>query len=245
LSLLARAWQEGDDLNETLGRIVRNAVELIPGVDEASISVVLNRRQVRSLAPSGELSAMVDAIEEETGEGPCLDAVYQHKTVRVENMETERRWPAFAARAFGAGAGSMLAFQLYVDDENLGTLNLFARNAYAFDDESVRVGLLFAAHAAVAFAQVQKLGRLTQALLSRDLIGQAKGILMERHKITAERAFALLMQESQQTNTKLRNLAEILVREGEMPAAIRRSPVADMAAAILVADAPVGLLTRV
>ena len=116
------------------------AVRLIPGVDEASISVVTDRRAVSSRLPTGDLPVRVDAMQEETCQGPCLDAMYDQLTVRVPDMAHEQRWPQFAARAARAGAASMLSIQLWVEGDNLGALNLYSRRVDAFDDESEQVG---------------------------------------------------------------------------------------------------------
>ena len=216
-SELARALQQPDDPDRTLQAIVQAAVQLIPGVDEASISAVLGRKRVTSQAPSGELARAVDALQDELGQGPCLDAVYEQETVRVADMATETRWPHFTERALQAGAAGMLSFQLYVEGDNLGALNLYARQAGAFDDESEHVGLLFASHAAVAYDAVRKQTGLARSVATRQLIGQAQGILMERHKITADQAFGLLVRASQRRNLKLRDVAAALVRSGELP----------------------------
>jgi transcriptional regulator with GAF, ATPase, and Fis domain len=216
LSDLARDLQRQEDPHDTLLGVVRAAVELIPGVEEGSISVVLGRREVRSEVPSGELPRAVDAVQNEVGQGPCLDAAFKQQTVRVTDMSREQRWPKFAARALEAGAASMLSFQLYVEGDNLGALNLYSSQPNAFDDESEHVGLLFASHAAIAYAAAQKHSGLQQAVATRQLIGQAQGILMERHKITGDQAFALLVRHSQQENIKLRELSERLVRSGEL-----------------------------
>ena len=132
-------------------------------------------------------------------------------------MASETRWPEFARRASQAGAASMLSIQLYVEGDNLGALNLYGRAPNAFDDESEQVGLLFASHAAVAYAGVRKEAQLANAVASRDLIGQAKGILMERYKISPERAFLVLTRVSQNTNRKLNDIATELVRYGTVP----------------------------
>ena len=216
-SELARTLQQPDDPDRTLQAIVQAAVQLIPGVDEASISAVLARKHVTSQAPSGELAQAVDALQDETGQGPCLDAVYEQETVRVADMATETRWPRFTERALQAGAAGMLSFQLYVEGDNLGALNLYSRQAGTFDDESEHVGLLFASHAAVAYDAVRQKSGLVRSVATRQLIGQAQGILMERHKITADQAFGLLVRASQHRNTKLRDVADALVRSGELP----------------------------
>ena len=215
-SVLARALQQQEDPHDTLVEIVRSAVRLIPGCDEGSISVVLSRRQVMSEAASGELPRAVDALQEQVQQGPCLDAAYQQETVRVPDMASEQRWPRFAEKALQAGAAGMLSFQLYVEGDNMGALNLYSRKAGAFDDESEHVGLLFASHAAIAYAAARKHSGLARSVATRQLIGQAQGMLMERHQLTGDQAFALLVRASQRSNVKLREVAEQLVRCGAL-----------------------------
>jgi hypothetical protein len=214
LSDVARRAQAEDDRGLMLDEVVKAAVALIPGVDEASISITVGRRDVRSEHPSGDLPAKVDAVQTETGEGPCIDAAYEHETVRVPDMAKEDRWPKFAARASELGAASMLSIQLWVDGDDLGALNLFSRTAGSFTDESEHVGLLFASHAAVAFASADEVHHLNLAVARRDLIGQAKGILMERFKVTADQAFSVLVRVSQDRNEKIFDIAEELTQTG-------------------------------
>jgi len=209
---VARQLQSEPDTDAVLDRLVATAVALIPGAEDGSISTVAGRRDVTSQHPSSGLPARIDALQTETGQGPCLDAAYEHRTVRVPDLRHEERWPRFARLAAEAGAGSMLCFQLYVEDDDLGALNLYSREADAFDDESEQVGLLFASHAAVALADARELEQLQQAVATRDLIGQAKGMLMERYDLDGERAFRVLTRASQNTQRKLRDVAEELVR---------------------------------
>lgn len=117
-----------------------------------------------------------------------------------------------------AGAAGRLSFQLYVEGDNLGALNLFSRTAGAFTDQSEHVGLIFAAHAALAYAAAQKQSKMSPTVTTRQLIGQAEGILVERHKITGAQSFALLVQASQGSNLKLREVAERLIVSGDLPA---------------------------
>ncbi|GAA3642612.1 GAF and ANTAR domain-containing protein [Microlunatus ginsengisoli] len=212
LSALARDLEEHDDPDAILAAIVPAAVAMVPGADEGSISIVLDRRRASSQAATGDLPTLIDAIQNETQQGPCLDSAYEQQTVRVDNLATEQRWPLFSRRASEAGAASMLSLQLYVEGDNLGALNLFSRSPEAFTDESEQIGLLFAAHAAIAYVGAKKQAQLIHALTSRDLIGQAKGILMERYKISGERAFLLLVRLSQDNNRKLVDLADELAR---------------------------------
>ena len=216
-SEVARSLQASQDTEEMLEELVASAVRLIPGTEEGSLSVVIGRRHVHSQHPTGGMPARVDAVQTETGEGPCLDAVYEQQTVRVTDMAHEQRWPHFARKAAELGAASMLSFQLYVEEDNLGALNLYSRSIGAFDDESEQVGLLFASHAAVAFAHAQRLDQLNRAVSSRDLIGQAKGILMERYQMSADHAFRALTRVSQTRNTKMRDIAEELTTTRLLP----------------------------
>ncbi|WP_319018281.1 GAF and ANTAR domain-containing protein [Microbispora sitophila] len=216
LSDLARTLQDEDTAQETLDAIVGAAVGTVPGAQDAGLTVVIRRREVETPAATRDLVRQVDRAQYETGEGPCLDATYKHRTVRLSDMTREERWPEFTRRAVDLGVKSMLSFQLYVHKGNLGALNLYSREKNAFDDESEHVGLLFAAHAAVAMSGARQQEQLRRAIAVRDLIGQAKGVLMERHKLTADQAFSLLVRASQQTNTKLVDVAGYLVDTGEL-----------------------------
>ncbi|MHA7240343.1 GAF and ANTAR domain-containing protein [Arthrobacter sp. TMS1-12-1] len=217
LAELARSLQQEPDSEAVLAGFVHAALELIPGADEGSVSVVLGRKNVGSRAPSGELPERIDALQMETGEGPCLEAAYEHRTVRVPDMAHEERWPLFARRATEAGARGMLSIQLWVEGDDLGALNLYSHEADAFTDESENIGLLVASHASVAFAEAEKSRQLRAAVDSRDIIGQAKGILMERHKITGAQAFIVLSMASQRTHLKLWGVADHLINSGELP----------------------------
>jgi hypothetical protein len=220
MSQIARSLQERHgDVRATLDLVTHAAVGAIQGAEDASISYVTGRTRVEPRASTGDLPRAVDAIQTRTGQGPCLDAIWEEVTVRVEDMRSEERWPAFAAAAAAAGALSSLSFQLFVEGDNLGALNLYASRPHAFGEESEDVGLVFAAHAAVAVSGAQQEQNLLTALSSRDLIGQAKGILMERHRLTADQAFAVLVQASSRTNRKLVDIAEELSTTGSAPGA--------------------------
>ena len=225
LSSFDRRLEAEDDPELMLDEVVRAAVALIPGVEEGSISVVVGRREVTSRHPSGELPEKVDAVQMELGEGPCLDAAYEHHTVLVADMAAEDRWPLFSPRALELGAASMLSFQLYVEGDNLGALNLYSRRPHSFDEDSEQIGLLFASHAAIAFAHAEKVTHLYIAVDRRNLIGQAKGILMERFKITADQAFTVLTRTSQQSNRKLYDVADELTETGQLNRSPRTSRV--------------------
>src|ERR687893_1383998 len=150
LSELARELQEKQSLQDTLNGIAQAAVDNVPGAQSAGLTVVKGRREVHTAAWTDELVRAADQAQYDTGQGPCLNSVYEEKTVRVTDMRAEQRWPEFAKRAAELGVGSMLSIQLYVTGDNLGALNLYSDAADAFDDESEHVGLLLASHAAIA-----------------------------------------------------------------------------------------------
>jgi GAF domain-containing protein len=196
---------------------VTSAVTTVPDAEHASISAVRRRREVHTIAATGELSREVDRVQYATQQGPCLDSLYDQQTVRLPRLAEEQRWPDFVSAAAELGVGSMLAVQLYVAGDDLGALNLISTSVDAFDEEDEHVAVLFATHAAVAMADAQATDRLERAVSSRDLIGQAKGILMERFRITDHQAFLLLVRASQTSNAKLTSVAEELVRSGVLP----------------------------
>jgi transcriptional regulator with GAF, ATPase, and Fis domain len=219
LAGFAREVQRQPDNAAVLQTVVRSALQTVPGAQEGSISLVLGRRKVLSQAASSALPEQVDAVQEEVEQGPCLETAFEQHTVLVPDLATDGRWPRFSARAAALGVRSMLSFQLYVEGDNLGALNLFSREVDGFDERSVTVGELFAAHAAVAYSAAQREAALERALKSRDLVGQAQGILMERDRMRADQAFAVLQRTSQRRNLKLAEVARRLVDTGELPTA--------------------------
>ena len=216
LSELAQDLHQADDPDDVLREVVHAAMDLVPGAEAGSVTALVGGRHVVHKAESGVLPARVDAVMSEFDEGPCLDAVlHHHRTIRVDDMRQEVRWPRFAPRAADLGALSVLAFPMFVKDDSLCALNLYAHEANAFTDESEYVGRMLAAHAAVAYAGAQREENLLAAIETRDLIGQAVGLLMERYSISSGRAFDTLVRFSRQTNRKLRDVAMELIRDAE------------------------------
>ncbi|MBE7195878.1 MAG: GAF and ANTAR domain-containing protein [Gordonia polyisoprenivorans] len=213
---LARQLAAEEDVSAVWQRVVDASVAEIAGAQHAGIMLV-SRRSVQTPVASDDLVVTIDKHQYETREGPCLSAAIEHApVVRVNDLRTETRWPQFAARAAEAGVLSILSFQLYTEQDTLGALNIYAGTADAFTDDSVHTGTLLAAHAAVAAAATLKTTNLLIALTSRDVIGQAKGILMERYRITPEQAFDLLITASQRTHRKLHEIARDLTETGEL-----------------------------
>ena len=212
------ALLDAGSVHETLQRIVDLAVQTIPGCEHAGVSIV-QRSKIATPAASDAVPLRVDAIQYEVGEGPCLNAIAESQTFTTDDLAEEVRWPKFSARAQDeTGVTSMLAFRLFARGHTLGALNLYSKKRAAFGDDAHEIGALFAALAATALAAAQTEEGLNVALRSRDVIGQAKGILMERHRITDDQAFEMLKRASQRLNLRLAGVAEGVARTGESPA---------------------------
>lgn len=212
---LARSFDgAGADLDTTLQRITAAAVELIPGTDSADVLVITGRRKFESHAATSKLPPQIDALQVRVGEGPCVDAATETVFTRSDDLATESRWPMFTAAAVDAGVRSILSFRLYTHDVEAGALNLFSSEPNVFDEVSIHIGEVLAAHAALAFVSARRQMQLHSAIASRDLIGQAKGMLMERFAVDADRAFAMMVALSQESNVPVPTIASRIVELG-------------------------------
>ena len=195
---------------EMLQAIVAGALYAIPHVSAASITLLDHAGVITTHAPSDELVAAVDQVQVELREGPCLDALDEDHfdMTHAGNLAADPPWPHFAARALEAGFYEVLSFQL-VANGAAGALNLYSGAPHRLDAQDELVGALFADQAAVALAGARRVGQLNQALETRDLIGRAKGIIIERFGVTDQQAFEMLVESSQHTNMKLVAVAEL------------------------------------
>jgi GAF domain-containing protein len=199
-----------------LEQIVAGAVLVVPGIAAAAVETI--DRDGRLHAPVAEGDAVARSVmdaQNDTGEGPCLDALRDHKQVVVDDLDTDTRWPLFTARAADLGIRSMVCTPLEAAGRRLGVLSLMSRDAeFVADEDTPTMATVFAAHAAIAMTGARRVEDINAALTSRDIIGQAKGILMERFKITPDVAFAMLVRTSAVTNRKLRDVCDQLCLTG-------------------------------
>jgi len=226
---ISRALYSAHTVQETLQRIVTYSVRTIEGCSGAGISFMQGDEIVTPVWTEPNVLE-VDNMQYRTGEGPCLDAIAQRVSFYADDLLTDPRWPSFGPKAAEAGMRSLLSFCLF-GEATLGALNLYAQLPRAFGATDRATGLIFATHAGVALAaaaeledatealavETRRLRNLDGALASRQLIGQAEGILMQRELITADQAFDLLRRASQHLNTKLREVAQYVVDTGDMP----------------------------
>jgi GAF domain-containing protein len=194
--------------------VCAESVRLIDPARHAGVILALGRRHLEIVATTGPIPQQLDELQQQTGTGPCLAAAQSQDVIRIEDVTTDGRWPPFATNATEAGIRSMLCLPLHVDTTTFGTLSLYAESPRAFKDVTESVARVLAVLAAITLSESRGRSNLQRALESRDLIGQAKGIIMHARRVTADEAFALLVRRSQETNTKLVDVAEAVVTTG-------------------------------
>lgn len=206
-----------DSPTESLRVITDAAVDLIPGVVDAAIVTPAEGGKMQAAAERGALPQLIIGLQNDILEGPCLDTLRQTEQIWASDIPHETRWPVFAVRAPEIGVRSMICTPLAAGTRVMGSLCLASPDVDGFDQESANLATVFATHAAIAMAAVADQRNLAVALSSRDIIGQAKGILMERHRLTADAAFQVLVRASQAGHVKLRDLCMDLCDTGVLP----------------------------
>lgn len=202
------------DLDETLSRITRAAVEVLPGVQYASITILRADGQLETAAPTDDVLLGLDAAQYKLREGPCYEAAVDTVHVVAPNLAADQRFPRYAAVAVAAGIRAQAGLRLFEAPKTQGALNLYSHDVGAFEDLG-SLGDLFAHQSAMSIHYAQEIHNLNQALRTRRLIGQAVGIVMERYKLTDQRAFAFLTRLSQHGNVKLQRVAQEIVASTE------------------------------
>jgi GAF domain-containing protein len=215
----------GDDgLRALLRNVATFAARAIPGADGVGVTM-LGGAEADTLVASADFVSAVDAIQYGLGQGPCVTAAADRRTVRSGALETDPDWPEFGPRTAALGVHSVLSLPLVADDVVVGAMNVYAHARDAFDPRAQRLGELFSVPAAVsvhnarALFQAHRLaGELQSAMDSRSVIDQALGVVMSRTGGTEKEAFDGLALRSQNLNLKLSALAQQLVDE-----AVRRA----------------------
>ena len=198
-------------VDDVLVDVTAAAKELIPGVDIAGVLLVGKGGTHQTLAPTSDVMFKLDELQMTTGEGPCLQAALDEIVIRTDDFRNEPRFPNYAPKVVELGLLSALSLKLYTADRTAGALNLFGYEPRLWNSEAETIGMVLAAHAAAAILASRESEQLQSALSTRDRIGQAKGIIMERFKIDDVRAFEMLRKLSQDTNTKLVDVAHRVI----------------------------------
>lgn len=210
-----------DSLLQTVAGLSR---AVMPGNPETSVLLMVRDRPV-TVAHTGQFAVDLDETQYERGHGPCMHAARTGQLTEIPDTRTDTRWPDYTRRAAELGNLSSVSIPLLIDDDTraAGALNIYARHSHAFDEDSRAAAVRFGPYASVAASNLHAYqtardmaDNLQIALESRAVIDLAKGVLMERHKLTADQAFQLLASASMHSNRKVREIAEHLVTTGEL-----------------------------
>jgi len=208
---LARASAAPRSVEDVLSDVTAAAKELIPGTDTAGVLLIGKAGKFDSVAGTSDLPHLLDELQMKFNEGPCVEAALDELIVRTEDFRSEERWPKYSTAVVEIGVLSGLSFKLYTADRTAGALNLFSFKPNAFDAEDETTGVVLAAHAAAAILSSRHGEQLESALTTRDRIGQAKGIIMERFGVDDVQAFEMLRRLSQDSNTRLIDIAQRVI----------------------------------
>jgi GAF domain-containing protein len=202
------------DSDTVIAELAEHAAVEIPGAEYAGVTVTRNGKQIDTPATTHKWPLLLDEIQQRHGEGPCLTAAWEEKIIHVADLTTDERFPLYARDALTeTPIRSVMAFQMWIAGEQMGALNVYAETAHAFGPQTREIGLVFAAHSSVAWNAARRDEQFKRALTSRDVIGQAKGMLMERYGVNAIQAFDLLRKLSQDSNTPLIQIAADLIEK--------------------------------
>lgn len=223
---ISERLHQGVSETVTARRVAECAAEVVPGCEESGVLLRGHRGSLLPAAHTGPEVAAVDESQCVLVEGPCFDPGLDlgldpalDRGPRLEpDLERGEAWPNWSAVAVGHGLRSVLALPLRLDGEDLGALTLYARRRAAFDERSIAWASVFAAHAAQALRHLRTVTGLRAALESRHDIGIAQGVVAVRYDVSYEEAFAVLHRYSNESNTKLRDLARQVKQERSLPA---------------------------
>jgi transcriptional regulator with GAF, ATPase, and Fis domain len=216
---IARKLAAAETLDETLQLIVDLGVEYIDACEGASISFIQGHA-LSTPVWSDQTVYEADQAQYKHNQGPCLQAIAAHETIVIDDLAAEQRWPKWREAVLDLDLRSSCSFRLFLisgDEETFGSLNMFSSRAHAFDAHAQALGQIFASHAAVALKAAITESGLEQAIRSRDLIGQAKGILMESNHVDADQAFQMLRRAAHDRAMRVRTLAEQVIDSGTLP----------------------------
>ncbi len=184
--------------------------------DSASLTTLGRERSISTIAHSDDRVLAADQLQYDLSEGPCLDAVWTDGIYVIEDLAADGRWPRWTVRAADLGIRSSLSVHLFTD-VRLGSLNLYSTTPRSYLHSDIDNARVIAAHASVVLAYNRTSQNLWEAIDSRNLIGQAQGMLMERFRLTPATAFGVLRRYSQHHNIKLVQLAEEFTTTGTLP----------------------------
>jgi ANTAR domain/GAF domain len=200
------------DTAALLRELMEGAAESVPGAQYAGITVTNRQRRSETAAATHRYPVLLDNIQDRCQQGPCLSAAALQDRVRIDDLKADERWPLYREEALKeTPIRSILSFGMFGDGQTTAALNFYAEPINAFDDGSVNLGMIFATHTVLVWNMVRRDQQFRTALVSRDIIGQAKGMLMERFDVDAAAAFGLLRRCSQESNVPVAQIAQQVV----------------------------------
>ena len=200
------------DVPAFLRDVIEGAAESVPGAQHAGITVSQRRRLSESAAATHRYPVLLDEIQNRCQQGPSLTSAVLQEDVRIDDLANDDRWPIFRDEALHQTAvRSILSLPMFKEGGTTATLSFYAESTNAFDDETVDLGRIFATHTALVWNMMRRDQQFRTALVSRDVIGQAKGRMMERFNIDATEAFDMLKLMSQDSNTPIAQVAHRVV----------------------------------
>jgi transcriptional regulator with GAF, ATPase, and Fis domain len=201
-------------VDTAIDEITAAASEFVPGAQYAGVTVAARHNDIQTLSASGRYPRLLDMIQNRHQQGPCLEAIHEQRTVRVDDLNTEIRWPNYRQDALSqTPIRSVLSFTMSANRHTLGALNFCAEQPHAFDARAEGLGFVYATHAALAWNSLRRDHQFRRALATRDVISQAKGMLMERYKISSDEAFDRLRELSQNSNVPVTEISRGLIDE--------------------------------
>jgi GAF domain-containing protein len=206
------------DSDTVIAELAEHAAAEVPGAQYAGVTVTRNAKHIDTPAATHKWPIVLDEIQQRHREGPCLTAAWEERTIHVADLQTDDRFPLYGRDALEqTPIRSIMSFQLFIAGETMGALNVYSETPHAFGRQSREIGLIFAAHSSVAWNAARREEQFKRALASRDTIGQAKGMIMERYRVNAIQAFEVLRKLSQDSNVPLIQVATELIANAQSP----------------------------
>jgi hypothetical protein len=213
---LADALHGAPSPSRTAEQVLAFAVQQLEA-DHGSIVLLRRGRRLEAIAATDQLVERADALQAELDEGPCREPGHGEAMLAAD-LRSDSRWPQWGPEVADLGVTSLLAVQFTTyEGRSAGSINLYWREPRVFVADDTAFTDIFARHAALALSASLEIAGLNVALDGRKLIGQAQGILMERHDLNDTQAFEVLRRYSQDHNLKLREVAEHLVATRYLP----------------------------
>jgi GAF domain-containing protein len=212
LAHAARTIHHAHTQEDTVQTIAETALLSIPGVEHVGVSILDRHGRAQTMAATSDLVRELDRLQYGLDEGPCVDTLREASVISAPYIKDDPRWPRYVSAAVRLGLKAQLAVKLSLDEHGtVGGLNMYSTESEAIDPQAPGIADLFATHAALALGKAREVDHLNQALRTREVIGQAVGLLMAEYRLDADAAFAFLVRTSSHSNTKVRDIAERMV----------------------------------